>query len=105
MRSEEIEIVQIAFGAPEMNGFAESFVGTLKRECLNHFTIASVEHMNRLCQQYTVFYNTVRPHRALDHRSIEPKEATCPTGYSPEALRSEEWLGGVLRHYHWKSAA
>jgi hypothetical protein len=47
LRSEGIEVKRIAPSAPEMNGHSESFVGTLKRECLDHFVISSAEHMDR----------------------------------------------------------
>jgi hypothetical protein len=61
--------------------------------------------MDRLCQRYAEFYNTVRPHRALDNGTIEPQGTTCPATASTEDLACESWLGGVLRHYSWKGAA
>jgi putative transposase len=88
-----------------MNGHSESFVGTLKREYLDHFIISSTEHMDRLCQRYAEFYNTARPHRALDNSTVVLREATCSPAASVEDLACESWLGGVLRHYSWKGAA
>jgi putative transposase len=106
LRGDGIEVVRIAFAAPEMNCHAESFVGTLKRECLNHFVISSIDHMHHLCQQYAVFYNTVRPHRALDNRTIsETQVPTAPDDYVHETLVCTKWLGGVLKHYQWEKAA
>jgi putative transposase len=105
LRSEGIEVVRIAPYAPEMNGHSESFVGTLKRECLNHFIISNTDHMDRLCQRYAEFYNTVRPHRALDNGTIELQETASPADASTQDLECESWLGGVLKHYSWKSAA
>jgi hypothetical protein len=106
LRSEGIEVKGIAPSAPEMNGHSESFVGTLKRECLDHFIISSsTEHMDRLCQRYAEFYNTVRPHRRSTMARLSPRGITCPAIASTEDLACESWLGGVLRHYSWKGAA
>jgi hypothetical protein len=79
-----------------MNGHSESFVGTLKRECLDHFAISSTDHMDRLCQRYAEFYNTVRPHRALDNGTIEPRgTASCqaPPPRRKTSPASRGWAG------------
>ena len=104
--ADDIEIVRIGFSAPEMNGHAESFVGTLKRECLNHFSIASTDDMTHLCERFATYYNTVRPHRALKNDPIAWEPQSVPSGsYAPGDIACESWLGGVLKHYHWKGAA
>ncbi len=68
LESEDIEVVQTSIEAPEMNGHAESFVGTIKRECLDHFIVFSHEHLAHLVREFQDYYNTVRPHRGLDNR-------------------------------------
>jgi hypothetical protein len=105
LRSEGIEVKRIAPSAPEMNGHSESFAGTLKRECLDHFIISNTEHMDRLCERYAEFYNTVRPHRRSTMARLSPRGITYPAIASTEDLACESWLGGVLRHYSWKGAA
>ncbi len=55
LKADDIEIVRIAFSAPKMNGHAESFVGTLKRECLDHFTITGTDDMGHLCQTFATY--------------------------------------------------
>lgn len=53
--------------APWQNGFAERFVGTVRRELLDHLIAAGERHLLRLVRDYVRFvYDGDRPHMALD---------------------------------------
>jgi putative transposase len=43
-----IEIVKTPLQSPIANAFAESWIGTLKRECLNHFYCFSLSHLDHI---------------------------------------------------------
>lgn len=106
LQAEGIRIIRIAISAPEMNDHAESFVGTLKREPLDHFSITSTEDMTHLCQRFTSYNNTVRQHHALENEPIAWEAQLRPSDtYTAADVAYEGWLGGVLKHYHWKGAA
>lgn len=51
--------------APQANAFAERWVGTVRRECLDRMVIGSRKHLERTLRVYTEHYNGHRPHRAL----------------------------------------
>lgn len=108
-KASEIEIVKTPFQAPIANCYAESWIGSMKRECLNHFACFGLRHLDHIVQTYAAYHNTVRPHQGLDNRTIPA--AACadepPGEPPPEALgpiRRQPLLGGLLNHYHRKAA-
>jgi transposase InsO family protein len=45
----------------------ERFIGTLRRECLEHMVIFSEIHLRRILSAYAAYYNQARTHFALDN--------------------------------------
>ncbi len=80
-RSEGVRVIRTPIRSPKTNAFAERFVGTVRRECLDHILIFGERHLKRILREYVTHYNQERPHHGLSLETPEPKLAlTCADG-------------------------
>src|SRR6516165_298228 len=75
----QIREVVTAAQSPWQNPFAERFIGSIRRECLNHVVILSECHLRRILTAYFAYYHRARTHLSLDKdapagRAIERPE-------------------------------
>src|SRR5262249_16582251 len=61
-------VIKIAVRAPNMNAIAERFVGSVRRELLDHVLVLDDEHLGSLFRKYRDYFNESRPHQALGQR-------------------------------------
>ena len=74
-----IREIRTAVRAPQMNGFAERVIGTLRRECFDPLIVLSGRHAQHLLAEFRDWYNQDRVHPAVgkdapEHRPVEPPE-------------------------------
>lgn len=67
--SEDIGLIFIPPGQPWWNGFAESFNGRMRDECLNLNVFWSIEYARIVISDWKVDYNHNRPHSALGYKT------------------------------------
>ena len=82
VRSMNIEPTRTSYRSPWQNGVAERFVGTLRRELLDHMIVIDDRHLRRLLGEYIAYYLKDRTHLGLDKdapcaRPVEPRPATA----------------------------
>src|SRR5205823_13510018 len=65
-RTEGARVIRSPVRAPTANAVAELWVGTVRRECLDHVLIFGAGHLEHVLKDYVAHYNQSRPHRALD---------------------------------------
>ena len=63
-----VRIMKTPVRAPRANSFAERYVGTLRRECLDHLLIHGERHLWRTLSEYAWHYNDHRPHQSREQR-------------------------------------
>ena len=87
--------VPISTYAPNMNSFAERFIGSIRRDALDWFVLFSERQTKRIVSLYIHFYNELRPHQGLDQG--------VPGGYESQKhgkVRSKPVLSGLHHHYY-----
>jgi len=61
-------IIKTPVRSPRANSFAEGYVGTLRRECLDHLLIHGEQHLRHILAEYAQHYNDHRPHQSREQR-------------------------------------
>jgi putative transposase len=93
----DIRIIRSPVRAPRANAIAERFIGTLRRECLDHLLLTGPRHLAVVVQEYLAHYNLHRPHRSLHQHP--PVGRTPPgSGATIRPLRRDR-LGGLIHEY------
>jgi len=90
--------------APWQNGIAERWVGSCRREILDHVIALNEQHLRRLIRDHVSYYQQDRIHDSLEkdtphRRPVEPRPCAKAT------LISIPRLGGLHHRYTWREAA
>jgi putative transposase len=100
-RSERIQIIRTPIRAPRANAFAERFVGTVRRECLDRMLIFGRRHLEQVLAGYVAHYNGHRPHRSLVQLTpLSRFRCRYPTLPDARRLRRTDKLGGLIHEYN-----
>ena len=84
----------ISFRSPWQNGYVERLIGSIRRECTDHFIAFNEEHLRRILLKYATYYNEVRTHIALG------KDAPCTRPIERfGAIIADSILGGLHHRY------
>ena len=104
LKATGLEPKRTSVQAPWQNGIAERWVGSVRREILDHVIAWNEQHLRRLIRDYVSYYHDDRVHDSLEkdtpnRRPVEQK----PT---PQAtVISHPRLGGLHHRYAWREAA
>jgi putative transposase len=92
-----------ALQSPWQNGTAERFVGTVRRELLDHVVVLSEDHLRRLLYEYIAYYNEERVHSSI---ADAPQGRACEARPSASAQVTRlPRVGGLHGRYAWREAA
>ena len=92
-----IEVLRSPPRAPKGNAYAERWVSTIRRECLDRMLIFSERQLRYVLTEYEDHYNTHRPHRSL--KQLPPIADVDIGGTEDGAVERTEILGGLINEY------
>jgi len=100
-----IKILKTPVRAPRANSFCERFIGSLRRECLDHMLILHRHQLHRIVQAYIEYYNCSRPHQGIRQQIPNDfvENSPWPIGQPGGSITSTPVLGG-LHHSYARSA-
>jgi putative transposase len=99
-RSTGIQVICTPVRAPNANAYAERWVGTVRRECVDQLLIVGRQQLARVLRTYVEHYNRHRPHRSLGQ--VAPVASVRPESRSTPAigqLHRRDLLGGLIHEY------
>ena len=98
--SDGIRTIRTPVRAARVNAFAERFVGTVRRECLDRMLVLGRRHLEHVLADYVVHYNEHRPHRALGQKAPLSAGALPPVSDpQPVQLRRSDAVFGLIHEY------
>jgi putative transposase len=97
----EIEVLLTPPRAPRANAYCERFMGSLRRECLDHILILSEKQLRRLVNEYVQHFNEDRPHQGIDQRIPAGPDASQPV---EGEIVARPVLGGLHHAYSRRAA-
>ena len=104
LRSSDLEPVRTSIGCPWQNGTAERWVGSVRRELLDHVIPLNEYHLRRLGRDYVAYYHGDRTHIGLN-KSTPAYRAVESRSPGRAQLISSPRLGGLHHRYSWSEAA
>jgi transposase InsO family protein len=98
-----IKVLRTPYQTPRANAICERFLGSVRRECLDHFLILHEKQCYRLLRAYVVYFNQARPHQGIQQQIPVPSVLSAPLRNSRDRVISVPMLGGL--HHDYQRAA
>ena len=97
-----MRVVQTPVRTPNMNAVCERFIGSARRECLDHVIVLNDRHLRRILGMYFEYYHSSRTHLSLQRnaptaRAVEPQQRGKVISFPK--------VGGLHHRYAWRSAS
>lgn len=67
----DIDVVKSPVRPPNAKVSTESWIATVKRECLDYFAYFSLRHADHIVKAFVAFYSDHRPHQSLGNRTLD----------------------------------
>jgi transposase InsO family protein len=97
-----LEQVVIAPRSPWQNGYVERFIGSLRRECLDHIIALNERQLLRVVRSYADYHNRTRTHLSLGKDPPDTRPIQAPAVGEIVAVPE---VGGLHHRYERRMAA
>jgi putative transposase len=102
-KTSSIEILKIPYHVPQANAICERFLGSVRRECLDHLLILHEKQLQRVLNAYVHYFNRARPHQGIKQHIPGQKAGSVPADHADGKVLAFPVLGG-LHHDYRRSA-
>ena len=95
-------IIRLPPRSPNLNAYAERFVGSIKTECLNRVIFFGEASLRRALREYATHYHHERNHQGMGNQRLNC--ASNDEEYLVGGVTNFARLGGMLNYYYRHSA-
>jgi putative transposase len=99
--SEGIEVLRSPPQAPRANAYAERWVRTVHRECLDRMLIYSPRHLLAVLGEFGTHYNEHRPNQSRGQRAPNAAATGPAVDLASVRVRRRKILNGLISDYSW----
>jgi putative transposase len=92
-----------AYRAPRQNATCERFLGSVRRECLDHMLVLGEAQLRRVLREYVRYFNDDRPHQGLAQQVPTGPRRVPARAATSGSVQATPILGGL--HYAYARAA
>jgi putative transposase len=104
LKASGIQAVRTSVRSPWQNGVAERWVGSIRREMLDHVIPLNERHLMRLSQNYLRYYHEDRTHIGLNKNTPGARAVESRPTASAKVIALPR-MGGLHHRYIWSAAA
>lgn len=104
IKSFGIKPARTSWHSPWQNGVVERWIGSCRRELLDHIIVFNERHATRLLSEYIGYYNADRCHYGLGKDAPESRPVQHKPSNQARVVAMAR-VGGLHHRYEWKDAA
>ena len=94
-----IRVLRTPIRAPRANATCERFLGSVRRECLDHHLVLGEAHLRRVLRDYMLYFNHHRPHQGRAQQIPAAPEEGSPLGARDGSVQAIPILNGLHHAY------
>ncbi|GIJ10581.1 integrase core domain-containing protein [Micromonospora andamanensis] len=99
-QAEGVEVLRTPPQAPRANAFAERWVRTVRRECLDRILIYNTRYLLAVLGEYPAHYNGHRPHQGRGQRPPDRDTVPVPaTNLDALRVQRRKVVHGLINEY------
>jgi len=104
IKSFGIDPTRTAWGCPWQNGVAERWIGSVRRELLDHVVVLGERHLRRLLIEYIAYHHDDRTHLGLG-KATPARRSVAHRPDDEARVIALPRVGGLHHRYDWRAAA
>jgi putative transposase len=100
-RTSGIKLLKTPVHAPRANAICERFLRSARQECLDHLLIFDEKQLQRVLNEYVVYFNRARPHQGIGQQIPEQYSSGPPSSNAAGKVIARPVMGGLHHDYQW----